>query len=101
MKASQKRYTTDFKAQAVKLVHESQKSVRQIAADLGVSDKSLYGWVSEAAGHSTAKRRQGLTLSEQEELKQLRKDVHVLRMERDLLKKSIAFFVKENTKSSR
>jgi transposase len=101
MRASQKRYTTDFKAQAVKLVHESQKSVKQIADDLGVSDKSLYSWVSEAGGQSTPKRRQGLTLAEQEELKQLRKDTHVLRMERDLLKKSIAFFIKENTKSSR
>jgi transposase len=100
---NQKRYSADFKIQAVKLVRETVgvKSVRQIAKDLGVSDKSLYDWVKEADGHVLPKARHGLAIAEQEELRQLRKDVRVLRMERDLLKKSIAFFIKENTKSSR
>lgn len=103
MKTSQKRYSNEFKSEAVKLVQQNKgaKSVRQIAEDLGVSDKSLYEWIKDADGHRPHRARLGLGLAEQEELRQLRKDVRVLRMERDLLKKSIAFFIKENTKSSR
>lgn len=101
MGSNQKRYTKEFKAEAVRLVRESGKSVKAVSSDIGVSDKSLYGWLTEDAVSQGKRPRHGLTSQEREDLQRLREENRVLRLERDFLKKSVAFFVKENTRSSR
>jgi transposase len=67
------RYTPEFRAEAVRLVHFSpDKPVSQIARELGVSDNSLREWVKQA--EIDAGQRGGLSTEEREELRKLRKE---------------------------
>jgi transposase len=88
-----RRFSKEYKAEAVKLVLDEGKSVSQVARDLDLTASALGKWVSqERADRSNGKT--GLTTAEREELKRLRKEVRVLRMEREILKKATAFFAK-------
>ncbi len=87
MPGSTPRYTPEFRAEAVSLVRSSpDKSIVQIARELGISDSSLHGWLKQS--QIDAGQREGLTTEEQEELRKLRKEVKTLRQERDILKKA-------------
>jgi putative transposase len=84
-------YPPAFKAEAVRLVHSGDKSIVAIAlgrplGSIGVSDPTLRSWVRQA--EIDAGTRDGLTTSERIELTQLRREVRVLKQERDILKKS-------------
>jgi transposase len=87
-------YPPAFKAEAVGLVHSGDKSIAAIALDSGVSDPTLRSWVRQA--EIDAGIRDGLTTNERIELAQLRREVRVLRQERDILKKAAAFFARES-----
>jgi len=79
-------YTKEFREEAVKLVLESQSSVKQIAKDLGVNTWTLRGWVKahrEKAGASEPRGSETL----EEENRRIKRELCVLRQERDLLKK--------------
>ena len=84
-----------FKREAVRLVRSSQdRSVAQIARELGVSDNSLRNWVKQF--EIDQGEREGLTTEEREELRKLRKENKVLRQEREILRKAAAFFARED-----
>jgi transposase len=87
-------YPQEFRREAVELVRVSGKPVSRVAKDLGVSDMTLRSWVKRA--DVDAGRAQGLTSEEKVELRELRKEVRTLRMERDVLKKAAAFFARES-----
>jgi transposase len=87
-------YPPEFKAEAVQLVRSSSKSISQTAKDLGVSGNSLRTWVKQA--EIDQGEREGLSTDEREELRRLRREVKVLRQERDFLKKAAAFFARED-----
>ncbi len=87
-----RRYTDEFKADAVRLVLEEGISVVEVSSNLGISSASLYQWVNKA------KKNPPLTPEGDdvyEELKRLRKENRILREEREILKKAAAFFAKE------
>ncbi len=87
-------YPPEFKAEAVRLVRSSDKSVGVLAKDLGVADQTLRNWVRQA--EIDGGERDGLTQGEREELRQLRREVRTLRQEREILKKAAAFFARES-----
>lgn len=89
---TRRRYTTEFKAEAVKLVLESQLSCAQAARDLGIPESVLSRWVHRAREVAGG----GLTEAERQELRRLRRENKVLKQERDILKKAAAFFAREN-----
>ena len=90
-----RKFSRDYKAGAVKLVLDEGKSISQVAKDLDLTPSALGNWVSqERADRSNGKT--GLTTEEREELRRLRKENRVLRMERDILKKATAFFAKDS-----
>jgi transposase-like protein len=83
-------------AEAVKLVKEGGRRVAELSRDLGLADSLVRTWVRQAdvdAGNGPAGV---LTTAEKEELSHLRREVKVLRMEREILKRAATFFAKEN-----
>ena len=89
------RYTPEFRAEAVRLVRSAtDKPASQIAMELGVSDNALRSWVKQA--EIDQGEREGLTTEEREELRKLRKEVKILRQEREILKKATVFFARED-----
>ena len=95
-KRKRRAFTNEFKAEAVRLVRESGKSVPTVARELDLTETALRSWVRQAeidAGRGTPGL---LTTEEREELGRLRRENRTLRMERDILKKAAAFFAKEN-----
>jgi transposase len=87
-------YSLDFRREAVALLRSSGRSVPQIAAELGVSPQSLRTWAHRLEVDEG--RAQGLTSSEREELRRLRRELRVVTEEREVLKKAAAFFAKES-----
>lgn len=87
-----RRYSPEFKAEAVRLVRETDESVSQIARDLGVSEPNLRRWVAEAQPPPTPP----LTADERSELVRLRREIRRVEMERDILKKATAFFARQS-----
>ena len=89
---TRRRYTTEFKAEAVKLVLETRLSCAQAARDLGIPESVLSRWVHRAREVDGG----GLSEAERLELRRLRRENKVLKQERDILKKAAAFFAREN-----
>jgi transposase len=85
-------YTEDFKRDAVALVTEQGYSVAEAARSLGVGANLLGRWKRQ---HEEQIGGEVLNLDEREELKQLRKENRLLRMEKDILKKASQYFAKE------
>jgi transposase len=88
-------FTPEFKAEAVKVVQQSDKSVAMVARDLDLTETALRCWVDQAAVDAGRGPGGALTTDERAELTQLRREIKTLRMERDILKKATAFFAKE------
>jgi transposase len=89
-----KKYTQEFKEEAIKLITEQGYSQAEVSRNLGVSDTSVNRWLLE---HLSGKSKKShLEENEQEELKRLRKENNQLKMEREILKKAAAFFASES-----
>jgi transposase len=94
-RGKRRQFTDEFKAGAVRLVLDEGKRVAEVARDLDLTASSLRTWVEHARANRTAGKT-GLTSEERTELAALRKELRVVRTERDILKKAVAFFAKEN-----
>ena len=86
-----RKYTTEFKLDAVRLALSSESSQAQVARDLGIKEPSLYNWISQYRGDVLENPN---TLSPEQELTALKKEVVQLKQERELLKKAAAYFAK-------
>jgi transposase len=90
----QKPYSPEFRRDAVELYRRSGRPLRELAVDLGISTETLRMWVRRT--NIDEGKRPGLSSDEQDELRELRREVKVLREEREILKKAAAFFAKES-----
>jgi len=90
---SRRSFTPEFKAEVVEQCRAGDRSVAQVARDLGLVDTSVRNWVNQAEIDAGAK--DGLTSAEREEIARLRKEVRVLREDRDILRRATAFFARE------
>lgn len=86
-------FTSEYKADVVAMCRTGERSVRAVALDLGLPVATVRAWVVQA--ETDAGERDGLTTTEREELAQLRKEVRILREERDILRRATAFFARE------
>src|SRR3954469_21218075 len=94
-----KKYDREFREGAVRIVEETGKPIAQVARDLGVNEGTLGNWVVRAReAREAGKGTVGLAPGDIEELKRLRAENAELRMERDVLKRSVVLWVKEATK---
>jgi transposase len=96
MTEKRKTSTAEFKREAVRLVTEQRSGMAETARNLGINVHMLRRWKQEYPTHGAAGfPGNGRLTPEQEELRQLRDEVKRLRMERDILKKALRFFVNE------
>ncbi len=89
-----RKFDEDFKQGAVQLVVETGKPIAQVARDLGVNEGTLGNWCSKARKAGDGQDA-SLSESERAELNRLRKEITELRMQRDVLKRSVALWVNE------
>lgn len=96
-----KHYTKEFKLGAVRLVVEEKKSVSAVSRDLGVAPGSITKWIKdyEESGDGAFPGK-GRLRPEDERIRQLEKENRLLKMERDLLKKTMGLFAGAETRSS-
>ena len=94
MSRRNKHHTDEFKSEAVELVERSGKGVPQIAEDLGINARTLYHWLAA----QKPKVMSNSSTSEPDlaaENKRLRRELEIMRQERDILKKAMGVFAKE------
>lgn len=93
------KYSQDFKEQAIRLSEVSDKSVAQVARELGIHAKMLYRWRREASEAKTGNGKRafpGHGRSRDEELTELRKQLRQAELERDILKKAVTYFAQHS-----
>ena len=91
---SRRKFSDEFKRDAVEIVRSSDKSIAEIARELGIYDSSLGNWVKQ--DRINRGEREGLTSNERARLGELERENARLRMERELLKRAVAFWVRES-----
>ena len=95
MARKRRRYTDEFKAEAVRLVEEEVLSIAQVSRDLDIPSSVLGAWV-----HKASRAQPGEPTGPGEpleaEVRRLRREVAILKEEREILKKATAFFAKES-----
>ena len=90
----QRPYRADFRREAVRLVEVTGTRYQDVAVELGVSGESLRKWIRQDE-LDRGERSDGMTTSERDELRRLRRQVRDLEAERDVLKRAVVFFVRE------
>ena len=92
VKRTRRKFTADFKRDAVGLVTEQGYGISQAARSLDINSNLLSRWKLEFEGQASGEL---LSREEREELKRLRRENRELKMEKEILKKASAYFAKE------
>ena len=98
-----KKYSQEFKDSTIQLALNSNETIKKVAVDLDVHEKTLYAWVRayksangiEIPSPGKSMNNTFVKESEREELGRLRKELKLVRQERDILKKATAYFARE------
>ena len=91
---TRRKFSDEFKRDAVEIVRVSGKPIAEVARELGIYDTTLGNWVNQ--DQVNWGEREGLSSAERLELSELRRENARLGMERELLKRAVAFWVKES-----
>lgn len=100
-KRKRRTFTSEQKADAVRLVRTSGEGIPSIARNLGLTENSLRRWVKQADIDDGKGSTGDLTTGEKAEIHRLKKELRQVTMERDFLKKVSAYFAKEESESSK
>ena len=91
---TRRKFSDEFKRDAVEIVRSSDKPIAEVARELGIYDSTLGNWVKQ--DEINRGEREGLTSDERVRLSELERENARLRMERELLKRAVAFWVRES-----
>jgi len=91
---TRRKFSEEFKRDAVEIVRSSGKSIAEVARELGIYDSSLGNWVRQ--DEINRGEREGLSIDDKGRLSELERENARLRMERELLKRAVAFWVRES-----
>ncbi len=89
-----RKFSDEFKRDAVEIVRSSDRSIAEVARELGIYDSSLGSWVRQ--DQVDRGEREGVSSNDKDRLLELERENSRLRMERELLKRAVAFWVKES-----
>ena len=89
-----RKFTAEYKAEVVRLVRTSGKSVGQVAKELDLTETAVRAWVRQASIDRRRDPQGPLTSEERAELARLRREMKTVTMERDFLRKAAAFFAR-------
>ena len=92
-KRHRRKFTDEFKAETVKLIRGSGRTVGSVARELSLTETAVRNWVKQAEASGSTDT---LSTDERAELRRLRKENQELRMEKEILRKATAFFAKES-----
>lgn len=99
MGAKRRRLTREFRLEAVRLATEGERPLSQVARELGIRPDMLRAWkrqVEGSAGLEDVFPGNGKLSTQEEELRRLRRELELVKQERDFLKKAAAYFAKES-----
>ena len=96
MKKKRRKFTEEFKTEAVKLILEQGHSISEAARNLGIHANLLGRWKREHEDAGKCGSDNGSAVAMRAELNRLRKENKRLKMEREILKKAATFFAKES-----
>ena len=88
MGRDRRKFTAEFKAEAVALVEASGGNIAQVAKELGIYDSTLGNWVRQFRGHAEG----APNVEERAEIRELKRELDRVKRERDILAKAVAFF---------
>jgi len=98
MTRSRRTFTDEFKREAVRLVGQPGNNVSQVARDLGLEPSVLRRWVAQMReGNWEPTAGKPLKNAQQQEIEQLRRELAKVKTERDILKKAVGYFAKDQT----
>lgn len=92
--AKRKRFTTEFKREAVRMMASSDKAPADIARELGIHRNQLYKWKEQLGSASTAASGSKGRDNGSDEMTRLRRELERVKEERDIFKKAAAYFAK-------
>jgi transposase len=87
-------FTPEYKAEVVKLVRTSGKTIGQVSSELELTETAVRGWVRRAEIDEKRDPHGPLTSEERAEVTRLRRELRTVTMERDFLRKAAAFFAR-------
>ena len=98
MGQQRRRFSSEFKRDAVALVKSSRRPIKVVAEELGIGESNLGGWLAKDRAERAAKDPAGyaIEVAESEENSRLRSRVFELEVEREILKRSMVFWMKES-----
>jgi transposase len=98
MTRSRRTFTDEFKREAVRLVGLPGNTVSQVARDLGLEPSVLRRWIAQIReGNWEPTAGKPLKSAQQLEIEQLRRELAKVKTERDILKKAVGYFAKDQT----
>ena len=89
-----RRFTPEYKAEVVRLIRTSGKTIGQVTKDLDLTETAVRAWVRQAGIDEKGDPRGPLTSEERAELTRLRRELKTVTMEREFLRKAAAFFAR-------
>ncbi len=92
---TRRKFTPEFKRDAVEMVLSSGRPIAEVAAELGLYDSTLGNWVRQAKVDRG--EREGTTSADAARMRELEAELAQVKSERDLLKRSVAFWVRETS----
>jgi len=94
MARNRRKFSPEYKDEAVRMVIETSKPIAEVARDLGINEGTLGNWMNRYRNTHVGEEP-ALSVSERARLRELERENRELRMEREFLKKAAAFFAKE------
>ena len=101
MSSKRRQFSREFKLEAVRLLKAGERPLAQLARELGVRTDTLRSWSEQASGRVGMSAGDvfpgnGKRTTQEEELAALRRELELVKQERDFLKKAAAYFAKES-----